>query len=334
MNKYSDFSKDLLELYCKTGKKEIEDLFLRFAATQDFPSWVKAQQDISGLKDNSVLLALKWLARKMSKTVTPNDILQSLYNDKEFYKLAPYMMSLAQLAKTEPFAELLSPFSPIFASMSVLNIAAELPDIGSDLTTIKNTYSPSVETEDAEEAVRRPVQKMTYKAKREMLYQNLLRRFSADVANAAVQYNYVEFANEIRSGILAMPFPLALGKHFDSADIPKLDDVDFRVSKRMADEFMNKADLRYEASLYDDAKTEFLLATGQITPETAHNLKIEMERQKAYTQMHGEQDEELESVGFKDKVPIEVELNPKYLYLVSTYFVMIQRYLKMPMAFR
>jgi len=331
MDKYSNFSKDLLELYCKTGKKEIEDLFLRFAMVSNFVDWIKNNKDgVAGVKDPNVMQSLGWLSKNAFKGLTQKEILHSLFGDEEFKKIVPYIMSLSALSKTQEFAETLHPFSSIFSSMSLLDIDVDLPDVKDDLTLIKNAYTSSLSVGDEDTLVRPPIQKMTQKAKKEMLYQNLLRRFSADVANAAIKSDEMDLAEDVRSGALAMPFPIALRKYFGTIDI---NTIDFKIPKKMADVFIKYADIKYEGFLYDVTKLTFLSASGQVTQEQIYDLRKEMEREKSYLYMHGEQDDELASLNFRDKIPIQAELDPKYLVLVSSYFIILQKYLNMPSAF-
>jgi hypothetical protein len=334
MNEYLQYYKDLLNLYAKTGNKNLESAFLKFSAgvSQNILDWILGNKQLkNSLNDQNVYDALVTMYKLNGQNVAYNDLLQLAFKDDSFKKSLPYMVALNELSTNSKYADILGPLSNFFVAFQPFksgrfgsNIDPNV--IAKDLEILIKLYN----NQSQKDYKVFPSGKMNLKTQRELMFKNISRRYSFDISNVANSQGLNDLADELKSGALLMPYPAILESYMG---VYAFNNDDIKNAKKMADFFMLYTEPKYENYVYDMSKTEFLHAAEQLREEDYFELKMYVEKKKSLYSMMGEEDSEIESSKLEEILSPQNELNKKYLFLVSTFFVFLQKYLKMPSSF-
>jgi len=228
-------SEDVRNLYFKTGIKEIEDNYISLVANaeqnftnEDILSWLNTNQIVpDGISDPKVYKALKILS-----TINENDLINKWNNwIVENFKLSNqfakpkkdfdypgdylgYFIIFSKLIGNEDAGLLLSPFENIlkfFASPQVQEQVGDIISQPNDFTVFHDMmklqkYFIRIKGKLTETShLRVPTAEYGHEKKQEKkqnLYDDLYDWFSDDIAKAASNVGYQDFAKEMESGAL------------------------------------------------------------------------------------------------------------------------------------
>lgn len=338
---FNTFTKDILELYCKTGNKTIESVFIKLANIEIdvFWKWLLRNNRIrASIINSSVYDALDVLSNirnsfSYGQPIDKSTLVRTLAANPRNAKTIPIIIAMKELVDDQSVSDLLQPYRDIIDEVAERfkdkNALDQKADIITDLSTIKSLYLKSA----VEEIDNKP-EKESIPQKRISMLQYLLTKFSDDIAVAAESSKMPELASAVRSGILAKPIYSGLHKYinFDSVNTS-----DVNICKKWAEFVLKKPHYERQWGDYNHDLIEmmFMNASGTLTRNDMTSIISEYEQNINPMKMLEERDEESMYPGLNvaEKVTIDNRLNPKYLFLVSTFFVIFRARAGMPTGF-
>jgi len=342
LSAYCNFRNDLLHLYCSTKSAAIEAEFLRFSQDQsnNFIRWLMTSKGVKKkLIDPSVYDAFIKLIQIKNKypDIKQANLRSIIVNDTELTSVIPVFLALDKVSKDGEFKDILWQFEDVLAEIG--SIVSPLvgsfvgsSDIGLDLKTLEENYANYA----AKEQTKTVERKIPLYQQRELTFRALLMRFSEELALAAQNDGMEELAGYFRGGVLAKPIPFGLGQY---VDFDGVSNDQMMSASKMANHIWKYPDPKYQNYLHDLIEVNLLNASGAISQEDATSIKQRFEREKDISALYMNEDGDGEEQGAysgmesEGIINIDDRLNPDFIYLLSSLFVMLQRKMKVPTPF-
>jgi len=337
------FTNDVLDLYCRTKISEVESIFIKLAnvAPDTFWRWLLKNNRIhQSLINSSVYDALDTLSHIRSlfsygQNIDKSTVVRTLNSNTRNMKTMPVILAMNNLIDNEEVKDILQPYRDIIELVASFMSSKDNPidenDVLQDINTIKNLYFKSsfVDEEGSTDTI-----KISIQQKRVNMLQNLLTRFSDDTANAAESSGMSELATAIKSGILAKPFTAGLNKYIN---LIEYDSSDIIFCKKVVEYILKKP--QYEEQWtdhnHDTIEMMFMNRSGNLSKEDM--IKIIEDYEKKTNTINLIENIEDSSMhpgfDFSDKITVDKRLNPNYLFLLSTFFVILRSRAGLPTGF-
>jgi len=211
ISQLDSFSRDIRDLYVKTGSSKIEDVFIRVSKVSStiFNRWIKSDKRIEfELKDGMVrdtLLLLVDIQENYSPDISSADFIQ-IFSSSKNSRYLPYVLAFSDLLSSvsilEPFSNILNASSPLKGRF------LDNDKVLIDLNYIDEEYEKYVNKSVGEPYEDYGVPKTTQPSlkKHQVLTEDfvrLLNNFSEKIALAADNSGFSDLANDLRNkGIL------------------------------------------------------------------------------------------------------------------------------------
>jgi len=334
---YGEIINDLLNLYCKTGSSPIEDIYIKFAQnySQNFSKWLShnksLKNDLSNPSVYSALETLEFLREKVGQNPPMSSIVRAITTEVAQKHLTnlPIIMAFGKLLGGDA-NNILLPFKDIISGITSQVRMVEDQDIEnpekilSDLLILQKSFLQ--EKKPAFEKGRIGTPSITQQRQEMFIY--LLRRFSNELASASDLSGLTEIAQKFRDGILTVPPPIGIGEYIE---LKSITDSQMEECKKMADYVFKYPSSKYSNYLHDVIEIQFLQQAGSITKEDVYRFKETYEKQRSLLKVINE-DQIKEDTGFdtEGKITGNARLNPDYIYMLSVFFMFMERKLKIP----
>jgi len=213
---------------------------------------------------------------------------------------------------------------------------------------VSNTFSQSYEKEERtgpggkkNDFEKSRFRKPTLSKQREEMFVYLFKRFSNELSDAFDSVDLPELAQKTRDGILGVPPPIGIGEYIE---LNPISDSQMKECKKMSDyvfQYPSKKNANY---LHDLVEIQLLQHAGSIKQEDVYKFKEAYERQRNV--LDYVKDEEFGSaesqqgqgqglgqghgLGTEGIITTNTRLNPDYIYMLSVFFMFMQRGLKIP----
>lgn len=342
---YHQFSRDLLNLYCRVKESSLEKVFLRFAKEENFSQWLRSHKKdiLSSIGNASVYDAFDILIDLQGVNLGDNpedvpasslgELLKRFQYSSKSLKTIPIIKTFSTLIDDPSLGSILGPFrNNILLISKWLREQKNLTDIEKskkemesqqvvkDLSAINNMFFTQ-EYDEEKAHVRKP--SVTQQRKDMFIY--LLTRFSEEAASAFENSGMNDIAAKMKSKILSvlpaygigtlMPLKPVLFPHINSVKI-------------MVDYVWKHPDIKWGNYNHDLVEITFLNQAGEISSEDLYFIKSEYEKKKSIDDLLNDSDEIKEGMGTFDKITIDKKMNPSYLQMLSLFFHYYQIKLK------
>lgn len=333
---YKNFTSDILKLYCKTQNKEIETLFVKMASVEVnlFYKWLLKNKKLKNKMSNpSTYDALELLSQIRSvfsygEPLEKSTIVKTLHENARTLAAIPIIIGMKKFLDAPATKEILQPYRDIVETVSTLFTSKDIDyaSVENDLTVVKNEYFVGADVESPEEVKK----KESIPQQKKNMFQYLLIKFSEEIANAASSSGLTDLANTIKDGALSKPAPVSLSEfiNFNPASQDQID-----LAKKLADFVAKNYDSRLDDYNHDIVQITLLGKAGQLTPEDIQQLKFNYEKQKNIVKYVEEPGTKFPGIDPMDKITFDKRLNPDYLLMLSSFFVILQSKVGMPSSF-
>jgi len=340
MNKlklYSNLTKDIFNLYCLTLNSKVEDVFLRLSQTvgRDFIRWLRSDDALlvaDTLHDPLLMEAFRYMMKVRSKFT-----LGSLDRSKfvEYIMSNPHpsitvIIELANFLGDPEVGYLLEPFEDIIqiaATMKSEKPRSSHSVLLDDLVTLRDKFTKKEATKEPEDEkgdvsyvvdpltgkrVKVPIRRNLTEQRKDMFY-GLYTRFSEDIAMAAENSGFSEFAQALRTrGILGRN--QLLSEFIEVGETtPYIVQKAQEVSRNV---LRNSEPSKFDQN-YEYIKQESLFFVSAITHEEYGRLQ-RARQQETPIPLEGEESEEIEMPELS--VDAQKWLNPYVLSMLSAVF--------------
>ena len=330
--------KDLNNLYCRTGNKEIEDIFIKFAQDSEssFVDWISKNNHnkvlINGITNKQVLHALAYL-ETLNKRVSPDNVLAFLLSSPNSEYL-PIYRSFLNLMSSDlrgilyPFSNILTAFQGIRPNEGWLTDE----EVSADLRVISDHYNEFVQRSlnkpfESEQAPHKRKRAPTKKERTQSLFSYLLRSFSQDILEVIDKYPEEEMlaksirAGNLPNGMLIVPYLKHIPQSTTLAPVKKI--VKNAISKVGSGNY---------SAIFNEIRNDIMSSLSFMTTEESNVYKMKQENFSRFVDEDEEDfpifDQAEEEKKEQEKYPFHPELikHEAYIYLVSA--VLYQIYLK------
>ena len=347
---YNQFSKDLLNLYCKVKHPLLEEAFIRFAKDESFSQWLRHnKKEISSkIVDASVFDAFDILIDLQGMTFGDDPaakgtsdslarLLKRFQYSSRSLKAIPTIVTFSTLLDDPILNDILEPFRQNISfisnwlgkgeqnktGMEKLRQEKDRAQIVEDLKTIHNMFS----TQDYEEQERPQAhfRKPSITQQRKDMFIYLLTRFSEEIAAAFENAGMEEEAHKMRSKVLAISLKIGIGPFL------KLRMLDFgqdNVVRRMVDYVWKHFDIRGAGYNHDLIELSFLNQAGEISSEDYNSIINKYEENKNVMDVFEPSDEPIRGMNSFDKITIDKKMNPLYIQMLAVFFYYFQYKMK------
>lgn len=331
-----DFVDDLLNLYCKTGNKNIENEFLHLSSLirsgskfrDDFYQWIEANNSLrKSIQDPEVFDALLFLIlirKKYPSEVTVSDMAKSFVSGKDVRHI-PYIMAFGSLLNHPSVGDILVPFQDIITIISSWKMKGQGVDVSSvynNLMSILDLFNKG----DGKKGLPSLTYVQTTKQKKENMFLYLLQRFSEELAIAAEQSDLPDLASAFKENVLAKTLPYGLGQYLD---FKQISNQQFVLAKNMAKNVLKNYESSFQNYNHDLVDAAFLHSAGILSKQDIIDLRKSFEEQKDIQKIMLSKGD-YPGMNLENKVSIDQRLNPDYLALLSLFFTFMQRKLSVP----
>jgi len=331
------FSNDIRGLYVETKDRAIEDLFIKVAQAynQNIQKWLSSEGAIKIVKpqlQNSevydALLTLKKMRVKHPISISIPEVI-SYFDKSKASSMFPIIVSFASV-KDDQAESVLAPFSDIIVTCSTFKSDIEIPieSITEDLITVHNAFMEFTESREPSGVDEyQKSKKKTVKQNKIDMFSGILRRFSGEVEGAARRNGLDDFAKALGEGVLVNPH--GVSKYVPGGDIDPYmwneatritkyvlqhlggDNVDanYNFAKERCMHFMSMINDKDLLALYDRRRGNLDMSTFMNEEGTPDESILE---------------QKIETISATDAQL----LNPKYLSMVSAFFISFYSKLK------
>lgn len=335
------FANDVLDLYCRTGISKIEDIFIKIANIDvaAFWHWLMRngkviKEDISDIRVYDALVLLGQIRNQFSygEKIDRQTLVSTLYNFNAGSTI-PVINTMADVIDELDVKQILQPYRDIIElSRSINKISPENQNLLiSDLKIIRTLYIKTKVSGGIEEGKDKDKVKETIQQKRINMLQYLLNRFNEDIYNAANSSGMSELADAVKSGILAKPINSGLSDYisFDRLDASKVP-----VCKQWAEYILKKPHYEFQWGDHNHDVIEMVLMkeAGYLTKEDVLNVISDYEKKQDPLKSLEDPESMYPGLNASDKI-LDKRLNPNYLFLLSTFFVILRAKSGMPTGF-
>jgi len=330
------FSNDLRDLYVKTKDRSVEDLFIKVAQTynQNLQKWLSSETTINLVKPQlrnpevyDALLTLKKMRIKHPISISVPEVISYFDKSKES-SMFPIIVSFASI-KNDKAESVLAPFNDIIVTCSSFRSDIEIPieSITEDLITIHNLFVQKLEeqkpsgTQEYEKT-----RKQTVKQKKVKMFAGLLRLFSGEIEGAARRIGKNDFADAIGKGIIVDPS--GIKQYVPIGDInPYMWNEARRIVKAVVS---NLGDSNTNTN-YNLAKERCMYFISMISAEDLLSL-YDQRRQEVDVSLLMDEGKTIDDNMFNNAKSLSSTdaqlLNPKYLAMVSVFFMAFYQVLR------
>jgi hypothetical protein len=326
-NIYSEITNDILKLYCSIKEPKLESLFIRLASLENFSNWVsrngkiKTELNIPSVYDAFVALSDLRATFQFGQKIDRQTVWKIIQPNKS---VIPIILGLNELVDVDIVKDIIQQYRDIIKEISEY-MSMPLPnkdELYEDVLKIRNTYYKEVIDEDIGE-----IKKESIPQQRKNMFQYLLIRFSEDVASAADNSGLKDLANGIRSGILSKPVPAGLSRYlnFNNVDKSQID-----IAKKLAEYIIKRYDPKFSDINHSIVETTIMGKAGVLTSEDIMQLKMKYEEQNNPTQYIEDSTAKYPGMDTSSKITFDKRLNPEYLLILSSFFVILQAKIGLP----
>jgi len=341
---YTNFSNDILDLYCKTGCSSIESLYIKFSQnyTQNISKWLLQNKRIrNDLENPAVYDALRALSAIRDKLpegeVVASNLVKFLGSSPFLLKTVPLILAFKDLLGESQVKDILYPFQDIILmAASTMKIfeqrerdkqitETDLEEVLPSLITIQQAFLSNSSPE--EERIRK---RKTISQQQKDMFRALLERFSSEMAAAAAASGLKELSQKFSEYILAKPIPMGLGEY---VAFPSMGDDKLRLSKQMSDYILKYPDPRMANYNHDIVEINLLRSAGVLSDEDVYRFKENFERKKDVTEYLADDEflgENFPGIETEGKITINDRMNPEYIYMLSVFFLYMYQGLGLP----
>lgn len=322
---------DILKLYCSIKHPSLELLFLKMANVDAnlFYSWLLRNKNIkSSLKNQSVYDAFDLLGQlrntfSYGSKIDLSTIVRTVHEHSRYLESIPVIVTLSQISDPS-IQEVVNPFRDIidFISSAMKTAGVDIDIVTQDINSIKNRFIGSTTEDESKQVV-----KETIGSQRKKMFHFLLTRFTEEVSSAADSSGLNELASAVRSGALSKPANMSLSKVIN---LTKFDPNNVETARRLVDYVYKNYDPRMSDYNHDVVEVTMLNKAGSLTKEDIDQLRTKYEEKKDITKYLEEDDTKYPGLDAGDMVTFDKRLNPDYLLMLSSFFVIFQMKLKMP----
>lgn len=334
-NTYIDFSKDLLCLYRKIKHSEIEECYIKIASSlhKHFFDWIlnKSKPNfLSKIKSENTYNCLKLLSQ-IRKQVPYGSKLDNSFIVKnilfENQNLVSTLWSLKDVLRDVRVSGVLSQFEDLIISIN--NVIAPKEDVDPKIKIQKNNdvvddiIEIYKEYEDDDSAVSpENAPKLSLNQKRSNMLRLLLSRFSNNIASSYEKNGMTDVAAAIRGGVLAKYPSYGIDLIIDSKKEDMVSSSGLFSIKSLVDQIYKKQyDERWLDYNYSLIDVTFLKEAGIMSKSDFFDIIYNYEKDRNILN-------KLDSKRMVDPIRHEPEsayvdqrMNPKYIYLLCTFFV-------------
>lgn len=344
MNKnklYSEFVKDLQQLYCKTKNTKIESSYIKMAALlgHSFIEWLNdknSQKSISQkIKNEEVYNTLKFLAQILQSGGGKIDkpyVVRAVTNDTYIISV---IISLSSILNDVRVSNILLPFRGVIDEINKIfhietkNTAEDQKVIDAKNNNVLNgvlsIYKFYEESDIGEEISVEKKKKISLYDKRFGIMRYLLNRFSRDLSAAALSSGLKEISNKFDSGILAKNANSGIGRMIE---INPLSSYQYHTVIKMVDSAWNSPDPKYYDYNHDNIQLNLLRSAESIGSEDFYKIYEKYEENKdPLLNISSDKIPGIDSLG---KINNNVLLNPEYIHMLTVFFVEFQSRLNIP----
>jgi hypothetical protein len=314
---YKQFSDDLLRLYCVTKNSKIEQNFIRFseAYNNEFCKWIQMEEKKirPKLKEQNLLQAFKLLCE--INITDKNSITKLLLQSPTSTKAIPLILSLNDILEKSSFS-ILQPFTDAIKTVRNLGFkngtGTEYEELKKSLYIDLQTLTDLYTFRGKEEPV--VVKAPSKKQERQDIAQNLLEKFSSEIALAFEQNGMVEIAQAFRNKVLARPVEQGIAKILP---IDTISPDKITVAYNLANYVWKSPSSKWIDYYHDYVESVCLNRAGVLSDEDFWKIK------KQYDQFRGTSllEEDYKVVKNLEKNAI---MNPEYIHMVALFFYFLQ----------
>ena len=334
ITRYPELANDVLKLYASIHHRGLEDLFIKLANVDvdTFYTWLLSNSRVRRkLRNPSVYDAFEMLCQLRSTYAynAPIDVPSlkiTMYGGGQKSLMATEaIMGFGEIENDPSVKDLIQPFKDII-DIIIANNKIDRPVINSkgliiDITIIKNEF---LQTEIGEEEV---VKKPNVAQQKRNMFQYLLSRFTDEVAAAAEGAGLSDLAEDVRGGALAKVASQHLSTYIQYG---RSNQEKFAwEAKKMAQTIMKQYDSKMENFNHDLIAMRFMALAGAISQQQVSSLRMKYDANKNISDLL-EGDEKYPGIDFSDMITDDKRLNPDYLFMLVSFFYMLQRLIGVP----
>jgi len=347
---YNQFSKDLLNLYCKVKHPLLEEAFIRFAKDESFSQWLRHnKKEISSkIVDASVFDAFDILIDLQGMTFGDDPaakgtsdslarLLKRFQYSSRSLKTIPTIVTFSTLLDDPILNDILEPFRQNISfisnwlgkgeqnktGMEKLRQEKDRAQIVEDLKTIHNMFS----TQEYEEQERPQAhfRKPSIIQQRKDMAVYLLTRFSEEIASAFENSGMHEIASKVRAKALALTSDGGVGSLIKTKS---LSFYQITTVKNLVDYVWKHPDIKWGNYNHDLLEVTLLNVAGEISTEDFAKIKSEHEKSQDVMNLFESSEESLGGMDALGKITIDKKMNPAYLQMLSLFFYYYKNKLK------
>lgn len=332
---YIDFSRDLLGLYRKIKHSEIEKCYIKVSSSlhRHFSDWIlnKVKPNfLDKIKNENTYNCLKLLSQ-IRKEVPHGSKLDHSFIVKnilfENQNLVSTLWSLKDILRDVRVSGVLSQFEDLIISIN--NVIPPKEDIDPKIKLQKNNdivddiVEIYKEYEDDDSAVSsEKSQKLSLSQKRSNMLRLLLSRFSNNIASSYERNGMTDVATAIRSGILAKYPSYGIDLIIDSKKEDMVNSSGlFAINSLVNQIYKKQYDERWLDYNYSLIDITFLKEAGIMSRSDFFDIIYNYEKDRnIINKLDGKRMVDPISHKFEG-IYVDQRMNPKYIYLLCSFFV-------------
>jgi hypothetical protein len=334
--------KDLLDLYCKIKQSSVENLLIKVSESNNLSIWLKRNDKNirEKIENSNVIFTLSTLSG-LRQAVPRGQRLEREWIVRNMFDVAQRIYPVISAFATVPSLEILAPYDDLIASLSTAFrmtpaksknesdiLEQEKSTFISDINIINKMYVEQLGElgkkdtggegkEGKEERSEKTYQrKPNIKQQRKDMFMALLKRFSDDIANAYESKGLSDIAQKFKGGILIKDPSSGVGSLFK---IDMLSSQELGIIPILVDFIWKNYDIRRLEYNHGAIKTYLLNRVGVMTSEDFASIYAEHEKNKNSLEFLENLDSDYPGLNLKEKVTIDNEMNPRYVYLLSVF---------------
>lgn len=330
-NTINTFLKDLCDLYCKTGNKNIERLFVSAAQSFDaqFKRWVQKNPVIkTELPNPDVYDALMLLYH--IQDMYPSDVslpmLMKIFTGTKDAKYLPAIIGIAKNMDDPSISDVVAPFRSILSIISSAPFSTEaVGGIASSVMAMKDGFNEFLEgSYKPKKSDKETFRRKSRVEKLADLFGFLLRRISSDISTVAIKNGYPQVADKINAGIMANPLAMSSLIPWNGNDPFKMKFVTGLINEAIS---MEKKEMGHEF-IYNYCLTQILRFYSIVDEKEVRNYYAEYLMGVDYSGYMGENGAGEKSKQTKFNVSDAALMNPRFLNTFSIFLATLLNKIK------